>query len=299
MSANDVVWIMRYTESWHVFYSGCFDNTPTRPDYEDKWHKAFSFKEQALIYAHNVASEIGVEYGVCQVPQVFTDYRGGKYYKDVKEALSNMNVQINHLNKESIETNIIIKKTLDSWLEKNGERIVKEFVREFNPSEYMKMKFRENEQRIKKIEDKFLTKHDYYNMDTICDQLHDHEEYIRNHEVQHPKPRDDGCFQFTYCSECLAFPMGIDCPNLVKGPVQLKDEPKSFSVRCAKCGSEELTHEPEKMLTQEQFIHEVKEHDKLLIDGFLEKLRFVCYNMENRNWDNIDKIIKEYEGTIK
>lgn len=34
--------------------------------------------------------------------------------------------------------------------------------------------------------------------------------------------RKGGCYQFTYCSECLAYPMGLGCPNITKGPVELK-----------------------------------------------------------------------------
>ena len=35
----------------------------------------------------------------------------------------------------------------------------------------------------------------------------------------------DGCYQFVYCNECLAFPMGFDCPNKNK-EVNNKDEIK-------------------------------------------------------------------------
>ncbi len=42
-----------------------------------------------------------------------------------------------------------------------------------------------------------------------------------------PPKRKDGCYQFTYCSECMAYPMGLGCPNIVKGPIQLKDEVKN------------------------------------------------------------------------
>jgi len=51
--------------------------------------------------------------------------------------------------------------------------------------------------RIKALENKFLT-------------------------TQHPKPKADGCYQFTFCNECMAYPMGIGCPNLTKGPVMVK-----------------------------------------------------------------------------
>ena len=81
MSANNVVWIMEYGGTWHVFYSGCFDNTPTEPDYEDKHYNVFAKKNIALIYAREVVELIdefslrkgciGVEYGVCEVPREF------------------------------------------------------------------------------------------------------------------------------------------------------------------------------------------------------------------------------------
>ncbi len=167
MSSNNVVWCMLYNKSYHVFYSGCADNTPNKPDYKDKRYMKFKYRSNALLYAHDVVEHInkesydegfaGVEYGVAEIT-------------------------------------VVEEKTL--------------------------------EERIKKIEDKFITKRDYYNMDTICDQLLKVNKFVINYEARHPKPRKDGCYQFTYCNECLAYPMGLGCPNLVKGPVQLKDEVK-------------------------------------------------------------------------
>ncbi|KKL28725.1 hypothetical protein LCGC14_2372270 [marine sediment metagenome] len=81
-----------------------------------------------------------------------------KKYKTLEKELFNISGHINTLNKESIETNMIVKKTLDSWLERNGERIVKEYVRKFNPSLFMEMKFKDNEKRIKKLEEELITK---------------------------------------------------------------------------------------------------------------------------------------------
>lgn len=77
MSANNVVWCMLYKEYYHVFYSGCMDNTPTEPDYKNRHHKAFKYRSQALLYAHDVLNQIDeeagkgwgrcVEYGVCEI----------------------------------------------------------------------------------------------------------------------------------------------------------------------------------------------------------------------------------------
>jgi len=159
MSANNVVWVMKYKQSYHVFYSGCMDNTPTEPDYKDKYYKEFKFRPNALLHAHNVVNKINelslqegftyVEYGVCEIT-ITEEFNKLNFEK----RLSNIDDHINTLTKESIETNIIVKKTLDSWLEKNGERIVKEYVREFKPSLSMEIKFKENEGKIKKLEDK-------------------------------------------------------------------------------------------------------------------------------------------------
>ena len=41
-----------------------------------------------------------------------------------------------------------------------------------------------------------------------------------------------------------------------------------------------------------------KKYDEAL-SKFVEKLSFICYNMENRNWDNIDKLINEYKARSK
>ena len=77
MSANNVVCCMLYNKAYHVFYSGCIDNTPTEPDYKDSAYKKFKYRPNALLYAHNVVNKIneesakqgftGVEYGVCEI----------------------------------------------------------------------------------------------------------------------------------------------------------------------------------------------------------------------------------------
>ena len=81
MSANNVVWVMKYKGFFHVFYSGCMDNTPKEPDYEDKYYAEFKTRTQALNYANTVVwaindeaykeGHVGVEYGVCIVPREF------------------------------------------------------------------------------------------------------------------------------------------------------------------------------------------------------------------------------------
>jgi len=83
MSSNNVVWVMPYRGYIHVFYSGCIDNTPTKPDVNDKYYKLFGTRSGALMYAHNVVDKIdkeswnegfpGVEYGVCEVPLNYAD----------------------------------------------------------------------------------------------------------------------------------------------------------------------------------------------------------------------------------
>ncbi len=77
MSSNNLVWCMSYKGKYHVFYSGCADNTPKEPDYTDKHYKEFEYRRNALVYAHNVVNRIGeeaycqgfsgVEYGVCEI----------------------------------------------------------------------------------------------------------------------------------------------------------------------------------------------------------------------------------------
>ena len=156
MSANNIVWCMKYDESYHVFYSGCADNTPTEPDYKDKYYKNCKYRPDALLYAHDVVNKIdkdylkdgyiGVEYGVCEL-NIEKEFDKLNFEK----RLSNIDDHINRLNKESIETNIIVEKTLASWLDKHGEGIVKEYVREFNPSWFMKMKFQDNEDKLGNI----------------------------------------------------------------------------------------------------------------------------------------------------
>ena len=77
MSSNNVVWVMPYKGYIHVFYSGCIDNTPTKPNFNNSYYKVFKDRSKALTYAHDVVSKInkesyaegfaGVEYGVCEI----------------------------------------------------------------------------------------------------------------------------------------------------------------------------------------------------------------------------------------
>ena len=80
MSANNVVLCMKYEGSYHVFYSGCADNDPKEPDYDNEYYKNFMDRIKALIYAHDTVNEIdkecndvgfsGVEYGVMEISVV-------------------------------------------------------------------------------------------------------------------------------------------------------------------------------------------------------------------------------------
>lgn len=68
---------MLYKERYHVFYSGCADNTPKEPDREDSRYQNFRYRSNALVYAHDVVGFInnksskhgfvGVEYGVVEI----------------------------------------------------------------------------------------------------------------------------------------------------------------------------------------------------------------------------------------
>ncbi len=196
MSANNVVWCAKYKGSWHVFYSGCMDNTPTEPDYKDKRYSEFKYRSNALLYAHDVVDDInkeslkegfvGVEYSVCEITIKDKDKI------DIQDFVNHVEEMLKRL-----ETQLITK-----------ENEIKE--------------------RLCVLEDKFITKQDHYNMDTICDQLLQHQKDIIHLKNKSPlKARKDGCYQFTYCNECMAYPMGLGCPNIVKGPVQLKDEIKN------------------------------------------------------------------------
>lgn len=87
--------------------------------------------------------------------------------------------------------------------------------------------------KIKKLEVDLITKENRIK-ERLCaledkckNELDYHlDEAMSGKSLPYPTPRKDGCYQFTYCNECMAFPMGLECPNIVKGPVCLKDEVK-------------------------------------------------------------------------
>lgn len=81
---------------------------------------------------------------------------------ELKGQIGNIDAHINKTNKEVIDINTIVKKTLGSWLEENGERIIKEYVRKFDPSMYMELQFKDNKKQIDKLKKQFtLMKNDY------------------------------------------------------------------------------------------------------------------------------------------
>lgn len=65
MSANNVIWLMRYENEFHVFYSGCVDNEPEQPDYKDEFYKKFEDKNKAILYGHSIIEKIEKEWGPC------------------------------------------------------------------------------------------------------------------------------------------------------------------------------------------------------------------------------------------
>lgn len=67
---------------------------------------------------------------------------------ELEMRFSNIDHQINILNKESIETNIIVKKSLDAWLEENGQRIILEHVRKIDRNTLKDIHFEELEKKL-------------------------------------------------------------------------------------------------------------------------------------------------------
>ncbi len=190
MSANNVVWVMLYKKIYHVFYSGCMDNTPIEPDYKDQYYTKYYKRRDGLEYAHNIVNKInresyeegfvGVEYGVCEITIEEED--------TIEERV------------KRLETQLITK-----------ENEIKERLCVLEDE----AKHTKNDvpERCKKC--KALTDEGYCSSPTMCVKIY-----------PFPAKHKDGCYQFTYCSECMAYPMGLGCPNIVKGPVQLKDEIK-------------------------------------------------------------------------
>ena len=179
MSANNVVWIMRHEGLWHVFYSGCFDNTPKEPDYDDEYYNSFENKWIASIYANAVVEAIdkecaedgfiGVEYGVCIVPQPskkkepnYTGYDPN----DVDVAYPFETSGGENLTKETGQKSV------------NGIKVVKTHL-DSKPPE---------------------SREPFY----------DEREYYIEDEPK-PEKKKGGCYQFTYCNECMAFPLGLGC----------------------------------------------------------------------------------------
>ncbi|KKM03600.1 hypothetical protein LCGC14_1772830 [marine sediment metagenome] len=195
MSANNVVWCAKYKGSWHVFYSGCMDNTPAEPDYKDKRYSEFKYRSNALLYAHDVVDDInkeslkegfvGVEYGVCEIT-----------IKD-KDKIDIQDF-VNHVEE--------MLKRLDTQLITKENRIKERLCVLEDEAKHTKNDVPE---RCKKC--KALTDEGYCSSPTMCVKIYP---FLAKHK--------DGCYQFTYCNECMAYPMGLGCPNIVKGPVQLK-----------------------------------------------------------------------------
>lgn len=46
----------------------------------------------------------------------------------------------------------------------------------------------------------------------VCIKEYDFDPETRSY-IKKVKPKKGGCYQFTYCNECLAFPMGLGCEN--------------------------------------------------------------------------------------
>lgn len=205
MSSNNIVWCMSYQGKWHVFYSGCADNTPTEPDYKDKHYKKFKYRSNALLSAHDVVNKIereaeqgwglGVEYGVCEI---------------------------------TIENKLVFSQEQTDWIEKMINRVESELITKENrikerlciledkdkPSELQE----EGEYILKN--GKIVWRHSVKAHFGLVGYIDRPVPKLYKKPVKHK----DGCYQFTYCNECLAYPMGLGCPNLSKGPVQLKKE---------------------------------------------------------------------------
>jgi len=78
MSANNVIWVMKYQDKFHVFYSGCYDNIPKEPDKNAFGYRFYNKRAMALLYAHDLVKYIEnewsdsnfpayVEYGVVEI----------------------------------------------------------------------------------------------------------------------------------------------------------------------------------------------------------------------------------------
>ena len=234
MSANNVIWSMDFHGNFHVFYSGCFDNDPTVPDYEDQYYKSFTNRKDALVYAHDIVRKIdaesyedgyiGVEYGVCEVPANYADNKLKDKIYHVDKIIEEWKQKIKDL-QFSVEQFEDWKKELKaSGSEKEGS------ARHTQPySNLSEVKPIGNQSENSKLPepncDNCWKKGNYdLFMCPTKEKCIPARDYSPKGSELKPKKRKGGCYQFTYCNECLAYPMGLGCPNLTKGPVQLKDE---------------------------------------------------------------------------
>ena len=78
ISSNNVVWVLFYKGYYHVWYSGCYDNVPKRPDQNGLNYQWFDSRKDALVYGHDVVKGIEsierpdglpyiIEYGVVEL----------------------------------------------------------------------------------------------------------------------------------------------------------------------------------------------------------------------------------------
>ena len=78
MSANNVVWVFKDQLIYHIWYSGCYDNVPTKPNKTAFGWRHYLSRKKALVYAHDLvkyieeewSSDYGiayVEYGVMEI----------------------------------------------------------------------------------------------------------------------------------------------------------------------------------------------------------------------------------------
>jgi len=105
MSSNNVVWVFPYKGYLHVFYSGCIDNEPKEPDYDNKYYKMFGDRAKALTYAHDVVNKIdresyaegfpGIEYGVVELPYVDDEEEVPDGYVDLRQEINELKMKVN------------------------------------------------------------------------------------------------------------------------------------------------------------------------------------------------------------
>ena len=254
---------MKYNGLWHVFYSGCMDNTPTVPYYEDEYYNSFEKKSVASIYARAVVRDIdeecaedgyiGVEYGVCEVPREFIkpkkrdcdkcylysecDHQGA-YQKDGKQCYEDSGGE-KEKNKIPDEIKPLYYKhhfpdskpaEPKNLCSTCGHNFIDE-SKACNTCNTLYVNWipitepRENDKSCSVVDQKI------FHIDKIIEEwkqkikdlqfsIEQFEDWKK--ELIKPEKKKGGCYQFTYCNECMAYPMGLGCPNIVKGPVCLK-----------------------------------------------------------------------------